>query len=66
MKTGFIGLGQQGKYLAINLVAAGHDLMVYDIRREPLEEPRPCRRDRRRLAARDRPPCRSDCYLRLG
>src|ERR1700730_14255758 len=38
MKTGFIGLGQQGKYLAINLVAAGHDLMVYDIRREPLEE----------------------------
>jgi len=22
MKTGFIGLGQQGKYLAINLVAA--------------------------------------------
>jgi len=38
MKTGFIGLGQQGKYLAINLVAAGHDLMVYDVRREPLEE----------------------------
>jgi 3-hydroxyisobutyrate dehydrogenase-like beta-hydroxyacid dehydrogenase len=38
MKTGFIGLGQQGKYLAINLVAAGHDLMVYDIRRERLEE----------------------------
>jgi 3-hydroxyisobutyrate dehydrogenase-like beta-hydroxyacid dehydrogenase len=38
MKTGFIGLGQQGKYLAINLAQAGHDLMVYDIRREPLEE----------------------------
>jgi 3-hydroxyisobutyrate dehydrogenase-like beta-hydroxyacid dehydrogenase len=38
MKTGFIGLGQQGKYLAINLVKAGHDLMVYDVRREPLEE----------------------------
>src|SRR5256885_1087445 len=38
MKAGFIGLGQQGKYLAINLVQGGHDLMVYDIRREPLEE----------------------------
>src|SRR5579863_2093034 len=38
MKAGFIGLGQQGKYLAINLAAAGHDLMVYDVRREPLEE----------------------------
>ena len=38
MKTGFIGLGQQGKYLAINLAEAGHDLMVYDVRREPLEE----------------------------
>lgn len=38
MKAGFIGLGQQGKYLAINLVEAGYDLMVYDVRREPLEE----------------------------
>ena len=38
MKAGFIGLGQQGKYLAINLAAAGYDLMVYDVRREPLEE----------------------------
>jgi 3-hydroxyisobutyrate dehydrogenase-like beta-hydroxyacid dehydrogenase len=38
MKTGFIGLGQQGKHLAINLAQAGHDLMVYDVRREPLEE----------------------------
>src|SRR5450432_2805045 len=38
MKTGFIGLGQQGKYLAINLAQAGHDLMVFDVRREPLEE----------------------------
>jgi 3-hydroxyisobutyrate dehydrogenase-like beta-hydroxyacid dehydrogenase len=37
MKAGFIGLGQQGKYLAINLAQAGHDLLVYDIRREPLE-----------------------------
>jgi 3-hydroxyisobutyrate dehydrogenase-like beta-hydroxyacid dehydrogenase len=38
MKVGFIGLGQQGKYLAMNLAEAGYDLMVYDVRREPLEE----------------------------
>ncbi len=38
MKVGFIGLGTQGKYLAINLATAGHDLMVYDVRREPLDE----------------------------
>jgi len=38
MKVGFIGLGQQGKYLAINLAEAGYDLMVYDVRPEPLEE----------------------------
>ena len=38
MKTGFIGLGVQGKYLAINQAQAGYDLMVYDIRPEPLQE----------------------------
>lgn len=38
MKLSFIGLGVQGKYLAINLVGAGHDLMVYDLRPEPLVE----------------------------
>jgi 3-hydroxyisobutyrate dehydrogenase-like beta-hydroxyacid dehydrogenase len=38
MRAGFIGLGQQGKYLAINLAQADHDLIVYDVRREPLEE----------------------------
>ncbi|HUZ75595.1 MAG TPA: NAD(P)-dependent oxidoreductase [Stellaceae bacterium] len=38
MKVGFIGLGTQGKYLAVNLAQAGHDLMVYDLRREPLDE----------------------------
>lgn len=38
MKVGFIGLGTQGKYLAVNLATAGHDVMVYDIRREPLDE----------------------------
>jgi 3-hydroxyisobutyrate dehydrogenase-like beta-hydroxyacid dehydrogenase len=38
MKVSFIGLGVQGKYLAINLADAGHDLMVYDLRPEPLAE----------------------------
>jgi len=38
MKVGFIGLGTQGKYLAVNLAQADHDLMVYDVRREPLDE----------------------------
>jgi 2-hydroxy-3-oxopropionate reductase len=38
MKTGFIGLGVQGKYLAINQARAGYDLMAYDLRPEPLQE----------------------------
>ena len=38
MKVGFIGLGVQGKYLAINLADAGYDLMAYDLRPEPLGE----------------------------
>jgi 2-hydroxy-3-oxopropionate reductase len=38
MKVGFIGLGVQGKYLAINLAEAGYDLMAYDLRSEPLSE----------------------------
>lgn len=38
MKVGFIGLGMQGKYMAINLADAGYDLIVYDTRPEPLEE----------------------------
>ena len=38
MKTGFIGLGMQGKYLAINLAEAGFDVMVFDTRPEPLAE----------------------------
>lgn len=37
-KVGFIGLGTQGKYLAVNLATAGYDLMVYDVRPGPLEE----------------------------
>lgn len=33
MKTtvGFIGLGQMGKWMALNLLKAGHDLIIYDI-----------------------------------
>jgi 2-hydroxy-3-oxopropionate reductase len=38
LKIGFIGLGVQGKYLAINLADAGYDLMAYDLRPEPLGE----------------------------
>jgi 2-hydroxy-3-oxopropionate reductase len=38
MKVGFIGLGMQGKYMAVNLATAGYDLMVYDTRPEPLAE----------------------------
>jgi 2-hydroxy-3-oxopropionate reductase len=38
MRVGFIGLGMQGKYMAINLAQAGYDLMVYDTRPEPLNE----------------------------
>ena len=38
MKVGFIGLGMQGKYMAVNLAEAGYDLMVYDMRPEPLAE----------------------------
>lgn len=37
-KVGFIGLGTMGKPMAINIAKAGFDLMVYDIRQEPLRE----------------------------
>src|SRR2546428_5912284 len=37
-KVGFIGLGTMGKPMAINIGKAGFDLMVYDIREEPLRE----------------------------
>lgn len=38
MKVGFIGLGEQGKPLALNVAQAGFDLMVHDLRREPVDE----------------------------
>src|SRR5215207_3113488 len=37
-RVGFIGLGNIGKPMAINVVEAGFDVMVYDLRQEPLQE----------------------------
>jgi 3-hydroxyisobutyrate dehydrogenase-like beta-hydroxyacid dehydrogenase len=37
-RVGFIGLGEQGKPLAINVAKGGFDLMVNDLRREPVDE----------------------------
>jgi 3-hydroxyisobutyrate dehydrogenase-like beta-hydroxyacid dehydrogenase len=37
-RVGFIGLGNIGKPMAINVAKAGFDLMVYDLRLEPMRE----------------------------
>src|SRR6516165_7668430 len=37
-RVGFIGLGNMGKPMAVNLAKAGFDLMVYDLRPEPMRE----------------------------
>ncbi|MCG7364191.1 NAD(P)-dependent oxidoreductase [Roseomonas sp. ACRSG] len=37
-RIGFIGLGTMGRGMAANLLAAGHALHVYDVRREAMEE----------------------------
>ena len=34
MKIGFIGLGNMGGPMALNLLKAGHTLVVYDVRRQ--------------------------------
>ena len=34
MKVGFIGAGNMGNPMATNLIKAGHQLMVHDLRRE--------------------------------
>ena len=34
MKVGFVGLGYMGGPMSRNILAAGHDLLVHDIRRE--------------------------------
>ncbi len=38
MKIGFIGTGNMGKYMVANLIKAGHELTVNDIRKEAAEE----------------------------
>jgi 3-hydroxyisobutyrate dehydrogenase-like beta-hydroxyacid dehydrogenase len=38
LKVGFIGLGSMGSALAQNALQAGFDLMVYDVREEPMNE----------------------------
>lgn len=38
LNVGFIGLGNMGKPMALNLVKAGFDLTVYDVKREPVQE----------------------------
>jgi 3-hydroxyisobutyrate dehydrogenase-like beta-hydroxyacid dehydrogenase len=37
-KMGFIGLGEMGKWMAINVVKAGFALTVYDVRPGPVQE----------------------------
>ncbi|MCC6434219.1 MAG: NAD(P)-dependent oxidoreductase [Acidimicrobiales bacterium] len=34
MKLAFVGLGNMGQYMAANLLAAGHEMRVHDLRRE--------------------------------
>ena len=36
--VGFVGLGRIGKPIATNIVASGFDLMVFDVREEPMRE----------------------------
>lgn len=36
-KVGFIGLGQMGRPFAANIIKAGFDLVVYDVREEPMK-----------------------------
>lgn len=37
-RVGFVGLGNIGKPMAVNVAKAGFDVMVYDLRQEPLQE----------------------------
>ena len=37
MKVGFIGLGTMGRHMAANLQKAGHELVVFDVRKEAAE-----------------------------
>ena len=38
LRVGFIGLGEMGKWMALNVMKAGYHLTVYDIKPEPVEE----------------------------
>ena len=38
MKVGFIGLGIMGKHMSRNLIKAGHELVVYDVVAEAVDE----------------------------
>ena len=38
IKVGFIGLGEQCKPMTVNLAKSGFDLIVCDLRREPVDE----------------------------
>ena len=38
MKIGFIGLGIMGKPMALNLIKGGHELCVYDVLKEKVDE----------------------------
>ena len=38
MRVGFIGLGHMGRHMARNIAKGGHDMTVFDIRREAADE----------------------------
>src|SRR5262249_12428834 len=38
LAVGFVGLGRIGKPIAANILATGFDLMVFDVREEPMRE----------------------------
>jgi 3-hydroxyisobutyrate dehydrogenase-like beta-hydroxyacid dehydrogenase len=38
LRVGFIGLGEMGKWMAINVAKAGYPLIVYDIRPDPVRD----------------------------
>ena len=40
MKVAFIGLGHMGAPMSRNVLAAGHDLVVHDLRREAAADQR--------------------------
>jgi 3-hydroxyisobutyrate dehydrogenase-like beta-hydroxyacid dehydrogenase len=38
LRVGFIGLGEMGRWMALNVLKSGYPLIVYDIRPEPVQE----------------------------